>query len=63
MLFIKNIIFNFFKSVIVNLIIKLKLFIIIINIKALNNILNSIFYINININVTAVNINKSFFFK
>ena len=53
----------FFKSIIIDLIIKLKLFIVIINIKALNNILSSVFYINININVTAVNINKSFFFK
>ena len=53
----------FFRFITVNLIIKLKLFIIIINIKALNNILSSVFYINININVTAVNINKSFFFK
>ena len=53
----------FFKSVTVDLIIKLKLFIIIINIKVLNNILNSIFCINIDINVIAININKGFFFK
>ena len=53
----------FFKSVIINLITKLKLFIIIIDVKALNNILSSVFYINIDINVTAININKSFFFK
>ena len=52
----------FFKFVIINLIIKLKLFIIIINVKALNNILNLIFYININVNVTVININN-FFFK
>ena len=53
----------FFKSIIIDLIIKLKSFIIIINVKALNNILNSVFYINIDVNVTAVNINKSFFLK
>ena len=53
----------FSKSVTVNLIIKLKSFIIIISVKALNNILNSVFYINISVNVTAVNINKGFFFK
>ena len=53
----------FFKFVIVDLIIKLKLFIVIISVKTLNNILNSIFYINININVTVININKSFFLK
>ena len=53
----------FFKFVTVDLIIKLKLFIIIIDIKALNNILNSVFYINIDISVTIININKGFFFK
>ena len=53
----------FSKSITVDLIIKLKLFIIIINVKVLNNTLNSVFYININVSVTAVNINKSFFFK
>ena len=53
----------FLKSVAVDLIIKLKLFIVIINVRALNNTLNSIFYINIGISVTVVNINKSFFFK
>ena len=53
----------FFKFVIVDLIIKLKLFIVIISVKTLNNILNSIFYINININVTVININRSFFLK
>ena len=53
----------FFKSVAVNLIIKLNLFFIIINIKALNKSLNSVFYINININVIIININKDFFFK
>ena len=53
----------FFKSVTVNLIIKLKLFIITVNVKTLNNILSSIFYINIDINVTTININKGFFFK
>ena len=53
----------FFRFIIIDLTIKLKLFIIIINVKALNNILNSVFYINININITAVDINKDFFFK
>ena len=53
----------FFKSITVNLIIKLKLFIIIISVKALNNILNLIFYINIGVNITVININKGFFFK
>ena len=53
----------FSKSIIINLIIKLKLFIIIINVKTLNNTLDSVFCINININITAVNINKGFFFK
>ena len=53
----------FFKFIIIDLIIKLKLFIIIINIKILNNILNSVFYISININIIIININKSFFFK
>ena len=53
----------FLKFIAVDLIIKLKLFIIIINVKALNNTLSSVFYINININITAVNINRGFFFK
>ena len=53
----------FFKFITVDLITKLKLFIIIINVKTLNNILSSVFCINISINVTAVNINRSFFFK
>ena len=53
----------FLKFITVNLIIKLKLFIIIVNIKALNNTLSSVFYININIGVIIININKSFFFK
>ena len=53
----------FFKSIIIDLIIKLKLFIITVDVKTLNNILNSVFYININVGVTAVNINKGFFFK
>ena len=53
----------FFKFIIIDLIIKLKSFIIIINIKTLNNILSSVFYINININVIIININKDFFFK
>ena len=53
----------FFKSVTVNLIIKLKLFIIIISVKVLNNILSSVFYINIGVNVTIININKGFFLK
>ena len=53
----------FSKFITVNLMIKLKSFIIIINVKALNNILNSVFYINISVNVIAININKSFFFK
>ena len=43
--------------------IKLKSFIIIVNVKALNNTLSSVFYINIDINITAININKGFFFK
>ena len=50
----------FFKSVTVNLTIKLKLFIIIISIKVLSSILNSVFYINININVTAL---AKYFFR
>ena len=53
----------FFKFIIIDLIIKLKLFIITVNVKALNNILSSVFCIDIDINVTVVNINKSFFFK
>ena len=53
----------FFKSVTVDLTIKLKLFIIIVNIKTLNNILNSVFCIDININITVININKGFFLK
>ena len=53
----------FFKSVTVNLIIKLKLFIITVNVKTLNNILSSVFCINIGINITIININRSFFFK
>ena len=53
----------FFKSVIINLITKLKLFIIIIIVKILNNILNSVFCINININIIIININRDFFFK
>ena len=53
----------FFKFITIDLITKLELFIIIINVRALNNILNSVFYINININVTIININKGFFFK
>ena len=44
----------FLKFIAVDLIIKLKLFIIIIDVKALNNILNSVFYINININITII---------
>ena len=53
----------FFKSVAVDLTIKLKLFIVIINVKTLNNTLSSVFYINISINIITVNINKSFFLK
>ena len=53
----------FFKSVTVDLIIKLKLFIIIINVKTLNSILGSVFCINININIITVNINRSFFLE
>ena len=53
----------FFKSVIINLIIKLKSFIVIVNVKTLNNILSLIFCINISINVIIININKGFFFK
>ena len=53
----------FLKSITIDLIIKLKLFIITVNVKTLNNILSSIFYINIDINVTTININKGFFFK
>ena len=53
----------FFKFIIINLIIKLKSFIIIVNVKVLNNILNSVFCINISIDITTVNINKGFFFK
>ena len=53
----------FFRFIIIDLTIKLKLFITIISVKTLNNTLNSVFYINIDVNVTAVNINKSFFLK
>ena len=53
----------FFRFIAVDLIIKLKLFIIIISVKALNNILNSIFYINIDVNVITININKGFFLE
>ena len=53
----------FFKSIIIDLIIKLKLFIITVSIKTLSSILNSVFCINISVNVITVNINKSFFFK
>ena len=53
----------FFKSITIDLIIKLKLFIVIISVKALSNTLNSIFYINIGVNITVININKSFFLK
>ena len=53
----------FSKSITVDLMIKLKSFIIIIDVRALDNTLNSIFCINIGISVTAVNINRSFFFK
>ena len=53
----------FLRSVTVDLIIKLKLFIIIISVKVLNNILSSVFCINIDIGVTAVNINKDFFLE
>ena len=53
----------FLRFITVDLTTKLKLFIIIINIRALNSTLNSVFYININVNITAAGINKSFFFK
>ena len=53
----------FFKSITVDLIIKLKLFIIIINVKTLNNILNSVFCTDINVNIIVININKGFFLK
>ena len=53
----------FFKSVIIDLIIKLKLFVIIIGVKILNNTLNSVFCIDISVNVTIININRSFFLK
>ena len=53
----------FFRFITVNLIIKLKLFIIIISVKTLSNILNSVFCINISVNVIVININKDFFFK
>ena len=53
----------FSKFIAVDLIIKLKSFIIIISVKILNNTLNSVFYININIGVTVININKSFFLR
>ena len=53
----------FLKFIIIDLIIKLKLFIVIINVKTLSNTLNSVFYINININITVININKGFFLK
>ena len=53
----------FSKSVTINLITKLELFIIIINVKTLNNTLSSIFCINININITVININRGFFLK
>ena len=53
----------FFKFITVDLITKLKLFIIIINVKTLNNILNSVFYTDINIDIITVNINKGFFLK
>ena len=53
----------FSRFVTVDLTIKLKLFIIIISVRALDNILNLIFYININISVIIIDINKGFFFK
>ena len=53
----------FLRSITVNLIIKLKSFIAIIGVKALNNILNSVFYINIGIDIIVININKGFFLK
>ena len=53
----------FFKFIAIDLIIKLKLFIIIVNVKTLNNILSSVFCINIDVNITVININKDFFFK
>ena len=53
----------FFKFITIDLIIKLKLFIIIINVKALNNILNSVFCTNIGINVIVISINRGFFLK
>ena len=53
----------FFKFVTVDLMTKLKLFIIFINVKILNNILNSVFYTDIDISVIIININRGFFFK
>ena len=53
----------FLRSVTVNLIIKLKLFIIIVNVRVLNNTLNLVFYINISVNVTIIDINRGFFLK
>ena len=53
----------FFKFIIIDLIIKLKLFIITVSVKILNNILNSVFCIGIGINITVININRDFFLK
>ena len=53
----------FFKSVTVDLIIRLKSFIITVSVKILSNILGSVFCTDISIGITAVNINKGFFFK
>ena len=53
----------FSRSVTVDLIIKLKSFIIIVSVKTLNNTLSSVFYTSINVNVIIININKGFFLK
>ena len=53
----------FSKFITINLIIKLKSFIAIINVKVLNNTLSSVFCTNININVIIININRDFFLK
>ena len=53
----------FLKFITIDLIIKLKLFIIIISVRVLNNILSSVFYTDIDIGIIIININKSFFLK
>ena len=53
----------FFRSVTIDLTIKLKSFVVTVSVKALNNILNSVFYINIGVGVTVIGINKGFFLR